>query len=92
MFAGPRWHIRAYDGLRKTFVDLVLLRVLDAEPLTDLCPLDPKDDSGWHDTEYVEIWPLETLSKTQQSVIAAEYGMTKNKQGKWSWGAVSENA
>lgn len=85
VFAGMRWHIRAYDGLRQRFADLVLLRVLNAEPLTQLCPIDSKNDDRWHDTEHVEICPVKMLSETQQSVIAAEYGMKKSRDGKWAW-------
>jgi hypothetical protein len=85
VFAGLRWHIRAYDGLRKSFVDLVLLRVLQAEPIQASSPVNSKDDDQWHDTEHIQICPVDTLSKTQKSVIAAEYGMSKSSRGKWSW-------
>lgn len=85
VFAGLRWHIRVYDGLRQKFVDLVLLRVLNAEPLAQPCPVESEHDDRWHDTEHVEICPIKTLSDTQQSVIAAEYGMKKSRGSRWSW-------
>lgn len=77
VFAGLRWHVRAYDSLRERFADFVLHRILSARAISDKCPSAPSNDEDWGQEECVEVIPSPTLSKEQTQVIASEYGMEK---------------
>jgi hypothetical protein len=83
VYAGHRWHVRAYDDLRKKFVDFVLLRIIDAQSLDLNCPVSFETDYDWHTTESIAISPVSNLSTEQQAIVAAEYGMQKNANEEW---------
>jgi hypothetical protein len=83
VFAGLRWHVRAYDCLREDFVDLVLLRILDAKPLNQASTVLVQNDLNWNAIETVEIRIQPDLSDTQKMIVAAEYGMHKENKIGW---------
>jgi hypothetical protein len=78
---GLRWHVRAYDRLRKGFRDFVLTRVgssmlLDESRVED--HEEPANDFEWGRIVELELVP-HPKKKKQVRVIAMDYGMsTKN--------------
>lgn len=84
VFTGYRWHIRAYDGKRKTFVNLALSRINSVSQEDKSIPNDADVDFDWIETEKLEIIPNPDLSPSQQNIVANEYGMTENSNG-YSW-------
>lgn len=86
VYAGFRWHVRAYDGLRQRFADFVLARICKAKPNATPSPSPPSQDKDWHQEERVDVVPSPKLSAAQRKAIAREYGMT-SKSGDWVWSA-----
>ena len=84
VFAGVRWHVRAYDSKRQKFVDFVLHRVLAAAPVMDRCPEQLEADTEWREVVTIDIAPAAKLNVEQQAVIAKEYGMAQI-QRQWIW-------
>lgn len=84
VFAGARWHVRAYDHQRSDFIDLVLHRILSIEALDKTSPLSSEEDGDWQESIAVDILPASKLNDSQKIVIAKEYGMTKVGQ-EWIW-------
>lgn len=84
VYAGYRWHVRAYDEKYKQFGDFVLPRICEATPHAGVPPVSAKRDEGWNMRERAEVIPNPQFSKAQQAAIAREYGMTKTAQG-WCW-------
>lgn len=84
IYAGSRWHLRAYDSKREDFRDFVLQRLTSVTAKRELSPVAPAKDAGWTTQVTVEIIPNPGLTEPQKEVIANEYGMTR--QGKrWTW-------
>jgi hypothetical protein len=75
VFAGIRWHVRVYDGKRGAFIDLNLQRFLSAKPLDAPSPKPPSADVDWREEVDIDILPAAKLTRTQQDIIAKEYGM-----------------
>lgn len=73
-FDGFRWHARAFCEIDRTFKDFVLSRIMETRG-TRPGECDPADDTAWHEFVTLEIGPHPELSKTQQKVIALDYGM-----------------
>lgn len=84
VFAGFRWHTRAYDEKTKTFRDFVLARICNADPHEGAPPVSADDDQDWREQICADVIPSPRLSKAQQAVIAREYGMAKATGG-WCW-------
>lgn len=83
VFAGFRWHIRAYDTQAGTYEDLVLSRILSAQQCDAPSATELPADDAWNEEITIEVIPSTRLNQTQQDVIAKEYGM--NKQDGWAW-------
>lgn len=75
---GLRWHVRAYDRLRKDFRDFVLTRIGSSELLEESRVEDyeePANDFEW--SRIVELELVPHPKKTMQfEVIALDYGMS----------------
>ncbi len=84
VFAGVRWHVRAFDSRRMIFTDFVLARMLSATAIDTGCPVELDTDRDWVETVQVDIRPASKLNADQQTVIAKEYGMTL-VDGEWLW-------
>jgi predicted DNA-binding transcriptional regulator YafY len=84
VFAGARWHIRAYDHKRGAFIDLVLHRVLSARTIDRPSPFSNEDDLDWQESIDIDILPASRLNDSQKAVIAKEYGMVEVDQ-EWVW-------
>lgn len=84
VFSGTRWHARAWDDERQTFIDLVLQRILSAAPLRKPAPCGPEFDAEWTKWVDIEVIPSKQLSAGQAAVIAQEFGMSPAGRG-WVW-------
>jgi predicted DNA-binding transcriptional regulator YafY len=73
--ASGRYHVRAFDFSRKSFIDFSLSRVLSSVPLTDDAPVPSTLDDDWHAMIDVEFVPHPRLSPAQRLTIAREFGM-----------------
>ena len=71
---GYRWHVRAFCHIDNTFKDFLLSRCLDYRPAGQALAK-PSDDTDWLEFFDVELIPNPKLSKSQQLVIAHDYGM-----------------
>ena len=74
---GLRWHIRAYDRLRREFIDFVLTRIESAEELVtgtvDSQEL-PQNDLLW--TRVIELELVPHPKETHFEIVAMDYQMT----------------
>lgn len=77
VWTGMRWHVRAYCEKRKEFVDFVLSRFRGKPEIMDESPNNAADDKAWNKTVKIKIKPDSRLSKEQQQIIAADYGMVR---------------
>jgi WYL domain len=76
--ASGRYHVRAFDFLRKRFIDFSLSRVLSSASSAEQAPVPHTLDDDWHMMIDVEFVPHPKLSPAQRSTITREFGM---KQG-----------
>lgn len=86
VYAGFRWHARAYDSAKQAFGDFVLHRILSATAQLDPSPVNPGTDKEWAGEIDVAVGLSGKLSEHQKAVVAKEYGMTRTK-GDWVWHA-----
>jgi predicted DNA-binding transcriptional regulator YafY len=84
VFAGVRWHIRAYDSKHGHFGDFTLHRILSATPVPDTTPVSVDRDVDWHEVINIDIRLADTLTDTQKDVLIKEYGMELIGK-KWVW-------
>ena len=75
---GYRWHVRAYCHIDSFFKDFLLSRCLDYRT-TGQALAKPSDDKDWIEFFDIELIPNPRLSKSQQLVIAHDYGMEGGK-------------
>lgn len=79
-YALQRWHLRAYDSKRQAFGDFVLARILKARPISaagqDVPPASA--DDGWQQMVTLDIVPAASLSASQCTVVAREFGMRRS--------------
>ncbi|WP_066708089.1 WYL domain-containing protein [Curvibacter delicatus] len=86
LFSGTRWHARAYDEERNTFIDLVLQRILTATALNAATPRPSSEDKAWARWVEIDVVPSRALSASQAEVVAREFGMNQAGRG-WVWRA-----
>lgn len=86
LFAGHRWHVRAYDSRRELFLDFVLPRISRATIVQTKSPQPAAADDGWTEVHEVLVVPSSHWKPRQKEVIAKEYGMEKTANG-WCWSA-----
>lgn len=87
VFNGERWHVRAFDDRRHAFRDFVLARCSAPKARPIASPVMATEDTQWHETELIQIIPATRLSDTQKAVVAREFGMTADAEGRWAWSA-----
>lgn len=73
-FDGLRWHARSYCHLQQAFKDFLLPRILKSRA-PDEIGASGENDQFWHKYFPVEIGPHPKLTKSQQEVVAKDYGM-----------------
>lgn len=80
---GLRWHVRAYDRLRKQFRDFVLTRISDSELLEE-SRIEEHEEPG-HDIEWSRVIELELVphpvkKAKDQGIIAMDYGIPSKER------------
>lgn len=75
---GLRWHVRAFCHLDQKYKDFILSRCLDTREVGDSGP-QAEPDRMWHETFAVELTPNPLLSKGQQKIIEADFGMQNGR-------------
>lgn len=75
---GRRWHFRAYCHIDGEFKDFLFSRIMKTGE-TRLTEIHSADDKDWYDEVTFVLVPNPQLSKTQQQVIAHDYGMKNGK-------------
>lgn len=75
VFTGFRWHVRAWCEKNRDFRDFVLSRFRGEAEI--LGPSDSREehDERWQTKVSIELAPDSRLSRGQQEVVAADYGM-----------------
>lgn len=83
VFDGKRYHVRAWCEKNQDFRDFVLSRIHAIFAVEGKATKNQEDDKAWH--EYIEfsIEPEPRLNEQQQKVIALDYGMEPNQQGRY---------
>lgn len=76
---GMRWHIRAWCEKRKVFTDFVLSRFRGIPDIMDEATHTAAEDTAWNKRIKIRIRPDSRLSKAQQQIIAADFGMVRNQ-------------
>lgn len=84
VYAGLRWHVRAFDSKYQDFIDLVPQRIITVESINTKPPKTQANDARWHRMTTVTLTPRDDFTPLQREVIAREFGMTKMK-GEWRW-------
>ena len=79
VFNGYRWHVRAYCEKSRQFRDFVLSRITDFYDFVGNNEVFSSEDKAWNTAVTIVLKPDTRLTVSQQSVIAADYGMTKNR-------------
>ncbi|MDN3562078.1 WYL domain-containing protein [Vreelandella neptunia] len=71
-----RWHIRAWDEKRESFVDLVPSRIIDATPYSSANWVSQEHDEQWNRIVDVLLIPSRKLTDNQRRIAEADYQMT----------------
>ena len=75
---GFRWHVRAFCHVDHRFKDFLLSRCLEFRPAGPALE-DSSSDRAWCEFIDIELQPNPMLSKSQQLVIAHDFGMVRGK-------------
>jgi predicted DNA-binding transcriptional regulator YafY len=78
VFAGNRWHLRAYCCRNHDFRDFVLTRFRSAIALDLPAPKHRQHDDFWQEEVTIKLIPDTRLVPAQRKIIAHDYGMTRN--------------
>ena len=75
---GFRWHVRAFCHIDSIYKDFLLSRCLDYR-IAGSALGKPSDDKEWAEIVEILLMPNPKLSRSQQLVIAHDYGMECNR-------------
>lgn len=75
VYAGIRWHCRAFDELTGEYRDFNLHRCRNLESLGAICDEQELNDVEWSQFVQVELAPNPALSEQEQALVAADYGI-----------------
>ncbi|MEE4192717.1 MAG: WYL domain-containing protein [Halieaceae bacterium] len=76
---GLRWHVRAWCEKNLDYRDFVLSRFRGEADIMDESEHGVDGDTRWSDIVEIRVVPDSRLSKSQQEVVARDYGMTRGK-------------
>lgn len=85
-FSSEWWYVRAYDSKHMAFRDFALHRFDEIRAHHAISPATADDDKEWNSTVEVIVVPDARLTAAQQSLVARDFGMTRDAQG-WAWKA-----
>lgn len=75
VFSGLRWHVRAWCEKNRDYRDFVLSRFREVPEALGASPRGVEDDREWNTWVELRIVPDPRLTRAQQAVVAADYGM-----------------
>ncbi len=78
VFNGYRWHVRAFCEKSQEFRDFVLSRITNIYDFVGDSVHTRDQDNAWNSWVTIKIKPDPRLSRSQQTVIAQDYGMEDN--------------
>jgi hypothetical protein len=80
---GNRWHVRAWCEKNQDFRDFVLTRIQEVYDREGKAQYGAEKDKNWNTWLTLSIEPDARFTAAQQKVIAQEYGMELNANGKY---------
>lgn len=75
-----RWHIRAWDEKRQTFLDLVPSRIIKAAPEPSATWIPQERDEEWNRMVEIILIPSGKLSENQQRIAEGDYQMIEGRR------------
>ena len=75
VFDGVRWHCRAFDEKRNTYIDLNLSRFTGIPLLDGKSDRSAEADNLWHEVVTMDIVANPSLGAAERDLIEVEYGM-----------------
>ena len=75
-----RWHVRAWDERRQTFLDLVPSRIINAAPDPFLAWVPQERDEEWNRVVNIVLIPSRKLSANQRRIAESDYQMTQGRR------------
>lgn len=79
VYAGIRWHCRAFDELTGEYRDFNLHRCRDLESLGVTDDGSEANDVEWDEIVQIQLAPNPALSEQEQALVAADYGIEKGQ-------------
>ncbi|MFY9179052.1 MAG: WYL domain-containing protein, partial [Venatoribacter sp.] len=80
---GQRWHVRAWCEKSEGYRDFVLSRIRQVFNLEGQAQMSAEQDEQWNAWINFSIEPDPRFNEAQKALIALDYGMSKNSQGKY---------
>lgn len=80
---GHRWHVRAWCEKSDDYRDFVLSRIRNVFGYEGAAARSREQDERWNTQVEFSIEPDQRFSEAQKKLIALDYGMTLNTQGKY---------
>lgn len=75
-----RWHVRAWDEKRQTFLDLVPSRIIKATPEPSATWEPQERDEEWNRMVEIVLIPSRRLSENQRRIAEGDYQMTEGRR------------
>lgn len=75
-----RWHVRAWDEKRQTFLDLVPSRIIKATPEPSATWVPQERDEEWNRMVEIILIPSCKLSENQRRIAEGDYQMTEGRR------------
>jgi hypothetical protein len=75
-----RWHVRAWDEKRQTFLDLVPSRIIRALPEPSVAWVPQEQDEQWNRMVNIILIPSRKLSKNQRWIAEEDYQMSQGRR------------
>lgn len=75
-----RWHVRAWDEKRQTFLDLVPSRIIKAMPESSVAWVPKEQDDEWNRMVEIILIPSRKLSENQRRIAEGDYQMTEGRR------------
>lgn len=75
-----RWHVRAWDEKRQTFLDLVPSRIVKATPEPSATWVPQERDLQWNRIVEIVLVPCSKLSESQRRIAERDYQMTEGRR------------
>jgi hypothetical protein len=75
-----RWHVRAWDEKRQTFLDLVPSRIIKAKSEPSATWMSQENDEDWNRIVEIILTPSGKLSENQRRIADSDYQMNEGRR------------